>query len=183
MRPTAANVLSFLALFVALGGTSYAAVTITGRNVKNSSLTGADVRNSSLTTSDVKNHSLLTRDFKPGQLPAGPKGEPGPRGLQGGEGPKGAIGAIGAPGISGRHQVDGTSAFDSTTQKSVIAACPPGTTVIGGGAFVNASGAVALKTSVAVADGNAWSATAFETAADAENWNVDARAICAKVAP
>jgi len=64
---TYANVTATLALFVALGGTSYAALTITGRNVKNNSLTGKDVRG--LTTSDVKNGALRIRDFAAGELP------------------------------------------------------------------------------------------------------------------
>ena len=49
-RPSPSMAVAMLALLVALGGTSYAAVQITGKNVKNSSLTGADVKNSSLTT-------------------------------------------------------------------------------------------------------------------------------------
>lgn len=65
-----ANVTATLALVIALGGTSYAALSITGRDVKNSSLTGRDVKNSSLTTSDIRNRSLLLKDFKAGQIPA-----------------------------------------------------------------------------------------------------------------
>lgn len=61
-RPTPSMAVALLALFVALGGTSYAAITITGKNVKNGSLTGADVKNSSLTGSDVKNNKLTGRD-------------------------------------------------------------------------------------------------------------------------
>ena len=56
-------------------------------------------------------------------------------------------------------------------------------TVIGGGAFVNASGPVAVKTSAPLADGTGWSVEAYETAPDDETWNVDARALCAEVAP
>jgi hypothetical protein len=63
-RPSPALVISLVALFVSLGGAGYAAVTITGKNVKNSSLTGKDVKNSSLTGSDVKNSSLAGRDIK-----------------------------------------------------------------------------------------------------------------------
>ena len=44
-----ANVVATLALFIALGGTSYAALTITGNNVKNVSLTGRDVKRSPAT--------------------------------------------------------------------------------------------------------------------------------------
>lgn len=69
-----------IAVFIALGGSSYAAIVITGRNVKNSSLTGRDIRNSSLTASDVKNHSLRAVDFKSKQLPAGPQGPKGDKG-------------------------------------------------------------------------------------------------------
>jgi hypothetical protein len=94
-RLTFANVVSMIALFVALGGTSYAAIKVTGKNVRNSSLTGVDVRNSSLTTADVKNRSLLGRDFKAGQLPAGPQGLQGEKGIQGNQGDKGNPGEPG----------------------------------------------------------------------------------------
>jgi hypothetical protein len=109
-----ANVTSLLALVVALGGTSYAAVTVTGKNVKDSSLTGRDIRNksltgtdvkdSSLTSRDIKNSSLLAADFKSGQLPAGARGvdgAAGARGLDGAAGARGAAGLPGAPGAKG----------------------------------------------------------------------------------
>ena len=63
---TYANVTATLALFVALGGSAYAAATITGRDVRNNSLTGRDVR--SLTSKDVKDGSLRAVDFRPGDL-------------------------------------------------------------------------------------------------------------------
>jgi hypothetical protein len=111
-----ANAVSLVALFVSLGGVGYAAVTITGKNVKNSSLTGTDIKNSSLTgkdvknssltgsdlknssvtTSDVKNGSLLSTDFKSGQLPAGPKGDKGDPATA--DGPAVIGGATRAPG-------------------------------------------------------------------------------------
>ncbi len=99
-HPTYSNVAATLALFVALGGTSFAAVSITGSDVRNgsltgtdlknesvtgkdidnSSLTGSDIKSSSLTSSDVKDGSLLAADFGSGQLPAGPQGPAGPAG-------------------------------------------------------------------------------------------------------
>ena len=94
-RLTYANVMATIAVFVALGGSSYAAITITGKNVRNSSLTGGDIRNSSLTTLDVRNRSLLARDFKAGQLPAGPQGLPGARGAKGDKGDRGVQGERG----------------------------------------------------------------------------------------
>jgi hypothetical protein len=45
---TYANVMATIAVFVALGGGAYAAITITGRDVKNGSLTGKDIKRNSL---------------------------------------------------------------------------------------------------------------------------------------
>ncbi len=42
--PDAAVALAGLAVFIALGGSAYAAAAITGRDVKDRSLTGADLR-------------------------------------------------------------------------------------------------------------------------------------------
>jgi hypothetical protein len=88
---TYANVVSTLCLFIVLGGGAYAATTITGKNVKNSSLTGRDVKNNSLTGRDVKSirsgdvtdGSLLAKDFRTGELPAGPQGQKGDAGAPG----------------------------------------------------------------------------------------------------
>jgi hypothetical protein len=91
------------AVAISLGGTSYAAVTITGKNVRNGSLTGADVKNSSLTSGDVRDGSLLLRDFKVGQVAGGTgtSGAAGGAGAPGGAGTAGATGATGAPGPVG----------------------------------------------------------------------------------
>lgn len=96
-----ANVMATVAVFIALGGTSYAAITISGKNVKNNSLTGADVKTGSLTSSDVKNRSLLARDFKTGQLPRGLPGVAGGPGLTGPAGPAG-------PGSAGKSTTSST---------------------------------------------------------------------------
>jgi hypothetical protein len=63
-RPSHATVVAYLALFVALGGSSYAAIRVTGKNVKDRSLTAKDIKKSSLTTTEVKDHSLLGKDLK-----------------------------------------------------------------------------------------------------------------------
>jgi hypothetical protein len=86
-----ANVVSLLALFVALGGTSYAAIAITGKNVKNGSLTGKDLKDGSVGTLDVKNGGLLAKDFKAGQLP---KGDDGLNGKDGAHGANGATNVV-----------------------------------------------------------------------------------------
>jgi hypothetical protein len=87
-----------IALFIALGGTGYAAVKVTGRNVVNGSLTGADIRDGSIRSADVA--GLTAADF-PGGLPAGTGGRDGATGSGGATGAKGLDGTNGAPGQPG----------------------------------------------------------------------------------
>ncbi len=70
-RPSAAMVVAFLALCVALSGTAVgeSAVTsaqklITGKQIKNRSVTGVDIKSNSLTSGAIKNQSLLTSGFQ-----------------------------------------------------------------------------------------------------------------------
>jgi len=57
---TYANVVATLALFVALGGSSYAALTITGKNIKNRSVSGKKLKNNSVGARQVKESRLGT---------------------------------------------------------------------------------------------------------------------------
>jgi hypothetical protein len=59
-RLTYANVMATLAVFIPLGGSSYAALTITGRSVKNGSLTSRDIRRDTLGGSRIKESRLGT---------------------------------------------------------------------------------------------------------------------------
>ena len=121
-RLSYANVMASVAVFIALGGTSYAAAKITGADVLYGSLTGNDVKNSSLTTKDIENSSLTGRDIQPssldttdiadgtllsedfgaGELPAATRGPAGPRGDAGADGAPGDDGAAGTGLTSGR---------------------------------------------------------------------------------
>ena len=78
--------ISMIALFVALGGASYAAVKIPKNSVGNTQL-----RKDAVTSAKVKDRSLLATDFRTGQLP------------------RGATGATGAAGASGVTAANGTS--------------------------------------------------------------------------
>jgi hypothetical protein len=64
-RVTYANVVASVALFIALGGTSYGLATgsIGGREIKNNSVTGRDVHNNSLTGADIRNDRLTGADI------------------------------------------------------------------------------------------------------------------------
>src|SRR4051794_33402460 len=74
-RMAYANVMATISVFIALGGTSYAAIVITGKNVKDGTLTGKDLKDRSLTASDVSRKTL--GDLRGSR---GPAGREGPRG-------------------------------------------------------------------------------------------------------
>jgi hypothetical protein len=57
-------VVAYLALFVAVGGTAFAAATVTGKDVVDGSLTGADVKTGSIRSPDVK--GVTGDDLGPG---------------------------------------------------------------------------------------------------------------------
>lgn len=85
-------VISVVALIVALGGTSYAAM-----KVPRGSVGHAQLRPGAVQSDVVKDGSLLKRDFNPKDLPAGPKGDPGATNVQ----IRGAVGATAPPGQIG----------------------------------------------------------------------------------
>jgi hypothetical protein len=108
-RLTYANVLASLALFIALGGSSYAALQIPKASVGTKQL-----KRNAVTSPKVKPGSLLVSDFRASQRsqlrgpagPEGPRGATGPEGLhgprgatgpEGPEGPRGATGPAGPP--------------------------------------------------------------------------------------
>jgi hypothetical protein len=88
---TYANVTATLALFVALGGSSYAALNVGSEDVRDGSLTGRDVRNGSLAAADLGESATAARR----------RGRRGARGRRGPRGPAGPAGVAGPPGPSG----------------------------------------------------------------------------------
>jgi hypothetical protein len=94
-------VVACLALLVALGGTSIAAVNqLLPRNsvgpaqLQFGAVTNPKIRNNAVNSAKVANRSLLRSDFALGQLPAGPVGPQGPPGAPGAAGPTGPAGVI-----------------------------------------------------------------------------------------
>ena len=92
-RPSPATVIAVIALFVALTGTSIAAVSqLVPRNsvgtlqLRNNAVSTPKLRNNVVTTAKVRNRTLRAVDFAPGQIPAGPAG---PAGAAGPAGPLG----------------------------------------------------------------------------------------------
>jgi hypothetical protein len=95
------NAVGYIALFVALGGTSYAAVnlpagSVGSKQLKRAAVTGPKIAKNAVRSRNVKD--LLAEDFKPGQLPAGARGSDGAAGAKGETGAPGLPGLPGAPG-------------------------------------------------------------------------------------
>lgn len=118
-RPSPAMIVASVALIVALGGTSYAAI-----NLPASSVGTKQLKKNAVTGAKVKNGSLAAGDFKAASLPRGPQGLQGPQGIQG---PPGAPGQSKATTVTVRSSAEGTG--------SVTADCQSGETALGGGAF------------------------------------------------
>jgi hypothetical protein len=114
-----ANVIATLALFVALGGSSYAAVQLSRGSVKTKHLAAGAV-----TGAKVKNRSLRARDFRVGQLPAGPQGAQGAPGPQGPQGDQGSPGMAGIPGPTQGASSAGASAAPSPTFENAHVSLP-----------------------------------------------------------
>jgi hypothetical protein len=88
-RPAPATIISLVALFVALGGTSYAAIALAPKN--------------SVGSAQVINGSLLKKDLSKKTVAAlkGNRGARGPAGAAGAAGPVGPVGPTGATGATG----------------------------------------------------------------------------------
>jgi hypothetical protein len=87
-RPSHGTIAAYAALFIALGGTSYAAVAIPRNSVGSSqirthSIRNVDLASNSVSTSKVRDGSLRASDFRSGDLPAGATGPQGPAGVPG----------------------------------------------------------------------------------------------------
>jgi len=111
-RPSPAMSIAVFALFVALGGTSYATVhalvppnSVGTAQIKNDSITRAKLAHQSITSMLIKPGSLMASDFAAGQLPAGPQGATGPAGPAGPAGPKGDNGNKGDTGAVAQIKV------------------------------------------------------------------------------
>jgi hypothetical protein len=104
-RPSHTTIAAYLALFIALGGVSYAAV-----KLPRNSVGGAQIKKNAVSSAKVKNGSLTKSDFKASSLPAGRPGAQGPKGDKGANGANGTNGTNGVNGTNGTNGADGTAA-------------------------------------------------------------------------
>ena len=181
LKPSPAMLVALLALFVALGGTSYAVVTLSKNSVKSKHIAKgavkrADIAKGAVNSAKVANGSLLGADFAAGQLPAGPKGD---------KGDKGDRGETGAVGIS-NHEVVllGGIVQPTETSKDFTLPCPAGKKVLGGGvATFNKN--IQVMASTPVDNGTTWAVTVEPddgaTFGGSGGSSVNIRIVCANV--
>jgi len=186
-HPSAAVIISSIALFAGLGGVGYAAGTIGSTQIKNNSVQGADIKNGTIKAADI---ALGTRLGLKGQK--GSTGQQGPAGQTGAKGDPGAPGAPGGPGVSGLERVFDTTGSDSDSPKSIVVSCPAGKSVVGtgydlsgalAGAGVNQSKEATVdQVSIASNLGSASFSAYEQKGGSALNWSLRGNVLCATVA-
>jgi hypothetical protein len=132
--PSPAFVLSLLALFVALGGTTYAATSLPKNSVGTKQL-----KNGAVTKKKINKKTL--KQLKGNRGPAGPAGPAGPTGATGAQGPQGIQGIQGIQGPIGPSSATSTFVsgdYDLDSQGNVIASLtlPAGSYVVMGNTTV-----------------------------------------------
>ena len=146
-RITSAHVIATIALFVALSGSSYAAVTIRESQIRNNSIPGSKLKANSIPASKLKNNSipgtklrnntigraklrsdvltgsgggnLVTGQSDDEESATGPRGPQGPSGPRGLTGPQGPAGPAGPAGAQGAA---GVSQFVPVSTSAEVAA-------------------------------------------------------------
>ena len=174
-RLTYSNVMATAAVFIALGGTSYAAITLPRNSVGST-----QIKKNAVSTSKVKDRSLAVRDLSA----AARTSLRGQRGPQGPQGPKGDVTVVNGQVITKTnvtYKTDSASvAAESTSQLTVQ--CDSGTKVIGGGVRKDGGTDVSIRESYPSNNNTAW--TAFvgnDDVAPAPAGRYTLTAICADV--
>jgi hypothetical protein len=167
---TAANVLSCMALFIALGGTAYAAVKLKPNQVKavniaRQAVTNAKLKTQAVTSGKIKNGGVVNADLGAGAVTGSKIAKEAV--TNGALAKKSVTEAKLGPESVGTGKIDNeaitsakiatsvwnqlvksvtyessTSVNDSETEKNTTATCPQGKEAIGGGARINAPAGV-----------------------------------------
>jgi hypothetical protein len=137
------NAVAYLALFTALGGSSYAAVTLAPGSVNSRALAKGAVTHSKLAA-----HSVGAANFTPGALQSALGVKPGAKGSAGGNGAgaaKGQAGAVGPQGPAG-HDGSASVAFRARSTGSVTGPAGASTTIPLAGSWTQAANDLNLLT-------------------------------------
>ncbi|MET0305670.1 MAG: hypothetical protein ABW196_05505 [Solirubrobacterales bacterium] len=144
------NVIACLALFIALGGTVYAAGKISGKQIKASSLPGNRIKPRTITANRIKPKALTGRQIKK-------------RSLTGNEINQGTLTGVSAASLANvQYQVTTVPLAGNGTTATV--GCPPDTHVIGGGTTLSNDEGGYVSDSGPSSQQTGWAATGFRYA-------------------
>lgn len=144
------NVVACLALFIALGGTVYAAGKISGKQIKAGSLPGNRIKPRTITGNRIKAKTLTGRQIKK-------------HSLTGNEIDQGTLTGVSAAALADvQYQVTTVPlARNSADGTTASVGCPPGTSAIGGGATVSDDERAFVNDSGPGPQQAGWTATGF----------------------
>lgn len=155
---TFSNVIAVIALFIALGGSVYAAAKINGKQIKPQSIPGNRIKPGTLTGKQIKSQSLT------GQQVVGS-----------------SLSGVSASNLASVQYVASTGTVNSNEkQTTVTATCPAGTKVIGGGAQIAKEEEAYVNDSAPTGDRSGWTANGYAYATGSTTMTVTA--ICTAVA-
>jgi hypothetical protein len=170
------NLVAYLALFIALTSTGYAA---SSKLLPKNSVGSVQVINGSLQKVDISKRAIASLHGARGAR--GPQGVQGLQGAQGASGAKGGTGAAGPPGPANLTYVTETVAVGVGLSSTAYAECPAGMVVTGGGEFTdqfNTTGLNVTDSDWAPSTLNGpptrWFATIHNGGANLLNFTVDA---------
>ena len=159
-RPSAALVISVIALFVALGSGAYAAAKIDTSDIQKQAVTGAKINGDAIKSGKVKDGKLKGKDLKDETVSESKLGQGAVSASRLGDG------AVKAQKLGAITQVSDTTSVADETLGSESVSCPAGTKVIGGG--FNTDSVVTPSPNVGLAvenrrtnDGTGWRAKIF----------------------
>jgi hypothetical protein len=157
---TFSNVIAVVALFLALGGSVYAAAKINGKQIKPKSIPGNRIKPATLTGKQVKAQSLTGKQIVGSSLTG-----------------------VNASSLASVQYAVATVPLPETPLggpgTTATATCPPGTKVIGGGATVSNEAEDFINDGAPSSDRTGWTATGF---ALTEGTSMTITAICTVVA-
>ena len=178
-RPSHALVVAYLALVVALGGTSYAAVklpknSVGSKQIKVGAVKSVDVKEGTLRTGDVRDDSLTGADISESTLAEVPRSGIADQVEAAGVGADAlANGAVTARAL-GPVTIESTEVVvGSNASKSEAVGCPSGSRVISGGTFwtdvtLNDTTAPDLHIVYSRPSGTVWQARGFNGTTDVD---------------
>lgn len=158
---TFSNVIAVIALFLALGGSVYAASNkISGAQIKPKSLPGNRIKANSLIGTQLKAGTITATQIKAGSLTGA---EIAPGSLTGTQVVGSTITGVTASSLGAIQYVANTVPLITTAPKGTTASatCPNGQKVIGGGATVSNEEEAFVNDSGPSSNRGEWSATAF----------------------